>query len=119
MRCGELQLNDPSKAVANQSRPPHVYGTAEEAYNELLTTGRNQAIILAGESGAGKTVACRLIMEYLLTTSTTAGSGSAFQSETGDRVSVCLMQSNVVLEALGNAKTIHNSNARYGTTCCT
>ena len=99
---------------------PHIYGTTEAAYSELLATGRNQALIMSGESGAGKTEACKIAMGYLAAASEGAATATA-ASEGGDgasvarRISQCLLDSNVVLEALGNAKTFRNNNSsRFG-----
>lgn len=43
---------------------PHVYAVAEEALRSLKKFGRNQSIIVSGESGAGKTQSARYLMEY-------------------------------------------------------
>jgi hypothetical protein len=37
---------------------PHLFSVAEDAYRSLVREGRNQSIIVTGESGAGKTVRC-------------------------------------------------------------
>jgi myosin-5 len=42
---------------------PHVFGVAEEAFNDLREYGNNQSIIVSGESGAGKTVNAKFIMK--------------------------------------------------------
>ncbi len=44
---------------------PHVYGTAEDTFRALLSTRKSQAVMITGESGAGKTEASRKIMEYI------------------------------------------------------
>lgn len=44
---------------------PHVYSIAEDAYRSLLGEQKNQAIIITGESGAGKTEASKQIMNVL------------------------------------------------------
>ena len=59
--------------------------------------------LYSGESGAGKTVAAKFIMNYL---SQVSGSG-----ETAQVVKDVILQSNPLLEAFGNAKTVRNNNS--------
>ena len=42
---------------------PHVYATAEAAYRQMVSAGCSQSILVSGESGAGKTETCKLIMK--------------------------------------------------------
>uniref|UniRef100_A0A673A6E3 Osteoclast-stimulating factor 1 n=1 Tax=Sphaeramia orbicularis TaxID=375764 RepID=A0A673A6E3_9TELE len=61
----------------------------------------------SGESGAGKTVAAKYIMGYI---SKVSGGGSKVQ-----HVKDIILQSNPLLEAFGNAKTVRNNNSsRFG-----
>ena len=60
-------------------------------------------IHFSGESGAGKTVAAKYIMNYL---SHVSGGGAAAQ-----QVKDVILQSNPLLEAFGNAKTVRNNNS--------
>ena len=45
---------------------PHVYATAEAAYRQMVAAGVSQSILVSGESGAGKTETCKLIMKARL-----------------------------------------------------
>ncbi|KAM3384972.1 hypothetical protein ACQJBY_009114 [Aegilops geniculata] len=82
---------------------PHVYAIADIAFNEMLRDGINQSIIISGESGAGKTVTAKIAMQYLAA----LGGANGMESE--------VLQTNVILEALGNAKTSRNDNSsRFG-----
>eukprot|EP00106_Octopus_bimaculoides_P021358 XP_014788800.1 PREDICTED: unconventional myosin-Ib-like [Octopus bimaculoides] len=67
----------------------------------------DQCIIISGESGAGKTEASKVIMQYVAQVS---GKGVDI-----DHVKEQLLLSNPVLEAFGNAKTARNDNSsRFG-----
>ena len=79
---------------------PHLYRVAEKSLNNK----GDQTILISGESGAGKTVATKIIMEYIA--KCTGGETNIVQS---------ILQSNPILEAFGNAVTIRNDNSsRFG-----
>ncbi|KAI9824837.1 MAG: Myosin type-2 heavy chain 1 [Phylliscum demangeonii] len=96
---------------------PHLFAIAEEAFADMLRDGRNQTIVVSGESGAGKTVSAKYIMRYFATRDSPAepgrklsGKGDAM-SETEERI----LATNPVMEAFGNAKTTRNDNSsRFG-----
>ncbi|CAH6778561.1 unconventional myosin-Ia [Phodopus roborovskii] len=86
---------------------PHIYALANVAYQSLRDRDRDQCILITGESGAGKTEASKLVMSYV---AAVCGKGEQVNS-----VKEQLLQSNPVLEAFGNAKTIRNDNSsRFG-----
>ena len=67
---------------------------------------------MSGESGAGKTEAAKLTMRYLTNTCVGRGGHAATIAR---RVTQVMLESNVVLEAMGNAKTHRNDNSsRFG-----
>jgi myosin-1 len=86
---------------------PHIFALAEETYRAMKNEGENQCVIISGESGAGKTEASKLIMQYV-----SAVSGN---SEGVEYVKHVILESNPLLEAFGNAKTLRNNNSsRFG-----
>ncbi|KAJ6251772.1 unconventional myosin-ie [Anaeramoeba flamelloides] len=88
--------------------PPHVYSLADRMYRDLTTKRESQAVIITGESGAGKTETAKLIMQYI---SSVSGGGSS-QIE---HVKKVVLESNQVLESFGNATTLQNNNSsRFG-----
>ncbi|KAL6635354.1 hypothetical protein ACP70R_028025 [Stipagrostis hirtigluma subsp. patula] len=87
---------------------PHPFAVADVAYRVMMNEGISQSILVSGESGAGKTESTKMIMRYL------AYMGGKAQSE-GRTVEKQVLQSNPVLEAFGNAKTVRNNNSsRFG-----
>ncbi|XP_072960538.1 myosin-1-like [Typha angustifolia] len=82
---------------------PHVYAIADRAIREMIRDEVNQSIIISGESGAGKTETAKIAMQYL----SALGRGSGIEYE--------ILQTNPILEAFGNAKTLKNDNSsRFG-----
>lgn len=89
-------------------REAHVYCIARNALHRVPSI--NQSIAVSGESGAGKTEACKLLISYLTTTAK-----GAYHSLNGDGLDVKIMACNPILEAFGNASTLRNDNSsRFG-----
>lgn len=92
---------------------PHVYAVADRSYRQMMGEERkSQAILISGESGAGKTESTKIVMLYL----TTLGASSKNQEVDGElSIMERVLQSNPVLEAFGNARTLRNDNSsRFG-----
>ncbi|NP_001288468.1 myosin-6-like [Zea mays] len=87
---------------------PHPFAIADHAYRLMMNCGKSQAILVSGESGAGKTESTKSLMQYLAFMGGKAQSG-------GRSVQQQVLESNPVLEAFGNAKTVRNNNSsRFG-----
>ena len=95
---------------------PHVFATAEEAYQRIRKDRRSQSVVVSGESGAGKTETNKYLMRYLAWRSRggKGGGGGGGGAMAGD-LATAILQSNPILEAFGNAKTGRNNNSsRFG-----
>ena len=87
--------------------PPHVFKIAKAAYASMCGTGGAQSVLISGESGAGKTETTKLCMSCLAEISGSSGKSTESALESG-----------ILLEAFGNAKTVHNNNSsRFGKWC--
>ncbi|KYQ88475.1 myosin IC [Tieghemostelium lacteum] len=92
--------------------PPHVFSVAEQTYRSMINEKENQCVIISGESGAGKTETAKLIMRYIAQVSGEKGSTSNKKVE---HIKSIILETNPLLEAFGNAKTLRNNNSsRFG-----
>merc|ERR1719266_1750924 len=90
--------------------PPHIFAIAEGAYQGMMNSGMNQSILITGESGAGKTENTKKVISYF---ATICSSGKRKEGEAS--LEEKIVQTNPVLEAWGNAKTVRNDNSsRFG-----
>uniref|UniRef100_A0ABM5ERI0 Unconventional myosin-Ib isoform X4 n=1 Tax=Pogona vitticeps TaxID=103695 RepID=A0ABM5ERI0_9SAUR len=107
-----LPIYSPEKVEEYRNRNfyelrPHIFALSDEAYRSLRDQDKDQCILITGESGAGKTEASKLVMSYV---AAVCGKGAEV-----NQVKEQLLQSNPVLEAFGNAKTVRNDNSsRFG-----
>ncbi|MCI4394468.1 hypothetical protein PGIGA_G00169050 [Pangasianodon gigas] len=47
--------------------PPHIFSVSDNAYQFMLTDRDNQSVLITGESGAGKTVNTKRVIQYFAT----------------------------------------------------
>ncbi|XP_023175417.1 myosin heavy chain, muscle isoform X33 [Drosophila hydei] len=93
--------------------PPHIFAISDGAYVDMLTNHVNQSMLITGESGAGKTENTKKVIAYFATVgaSTKKDDSQKNKGSLEDQV----VQTNPVLEAFGNAKTVRNDNSsRFG-----
>mmetsp|Transcript_670 Transcript_670/g.950 ORF Transcript_670/g.950 Transcript_670/m.950 type:complete len:2042 (-) Transcript_670:110-6235(-) len=142
------------RETASKRLPPHVYQTADDAYRAMMRgledsalmgnprSNRNrsdtsillgdsptdQSILVSGESGAGKTVTTKIVLNYFAMLSRRRSendqrSTPAMTSNLADvsgingdvSIEQQVLQSNPILESFGNARTIRNDNSsRFG-----
>jgi len=90
--------------------PPHIFGVAEGSYTGMQQSAKNQSILITGESGAGKTENTKKVIAYF------ANVGASAKKKPGEiGLEEKIVQTNPVLEAWGNAKTVRNDNSsRFG-----
>ncbi|KAL0119499.1 hypothetical protein PUN28_007766 [Cardiocondyla obscurior] len=110
-RCAKLYRGKRRSEV-----PPHIFAISDGAYVNMLTNNENQSMLITGESGAGKTENTKKVIAYFATVGASTkkdkeDSGSQKKGSLEDQV----VQTNPVLEAFGNAKTVRNDNSsRFG-----
>uniref|UniRef100_A0A668A075 Myosin heavy chain 6 n=1 Tax=Myripristis murdjan TaxID=586833 RepID=A0A668A075_9TELE len=94
--------------------PPHIFSISDNAYQYMLSDRENQSILITGESGAGKTVNTKRVIQYFASIAAVSGKKDAAQEKKGT-LEDQIIQANPALEAFGNAKTIRNDNSsRFG-----
>ncbi|XP_041093514.1 myosin-1-like [Polyodon spathula] len=116
-----LPVYDQSVVVAYRGKkrmeaPPHIFSVSDNAYQFMLTDHENQSILITGESGAGKTVNTKRVIQYF---ATIAVAGDKKKEQVPGKIQGTLedqiISANPLLEAFGNAKTVRNDNSsRFG-----
>ncbi|EPB79755.1 myosin head [Ancylostoma ceylanicum] len=96
--------------------PPHLFAVSDLAYRNMLQDHENQSMLITGESGAGKTENTKKVIAYFATVGASQQEGGG-ASDGKKKVTLedQIVQTNPVLEAFGNAKTVRNNNSsRFG-----
>uniref|UniRef100_A0A8B9LK28 Myosin, heavy chain 7B, cardiac muscle, beta b n=1 Tax=Astyanax mexicanus TaxID=7994 RepID=A0A8B9LK28_ASTMX len=99
------------KGKRRSDAPPHIYSIADNAYNDMLKNRENQSMLITGESGAGKTVNTKRVIQYFAIVAALGEAGGKKGGTLEDQI----IEANPAMEAFGNAKTIRNDNSsRFG-----
>ncbi|ELR46061.1 Myosin-7, partial [Bos mutus] len=95
--------------------PPHIFSISDNAYQYMLTDRENQSILITGESGAGKTVNTKRVIQYFAVIAAIGDRSKKEQATGKGTLEDQIIQANPALEAFGNAKTVRNDNSsRFG-----
>mgnify|MGYP002626041218 CR=1 FL=1 len=114
------EKNPPKLRKSNEQ--PHLFDLVLISIENLLKKGKNQAIIISGESGAGKTEAAKNAMKCIIyyfqgeskeeRLKNINNFNSRLESEPLEKK---ILSCNPILEAFGNCKTLRNDNSsRFG-----
>ena len=113
-----LEPPSPDEYINRSGAAPHPYAVAEAAFRQMSVepdAPQSQSIVISGESGAGKTESSKIILFFLTVRAKGLAPDGAVPEALADGLDTRLLQSNVVLEAFGNAKTLRNDNSsRFG-----
>lgn len=105
-------LKDFQDAKDSFDLQPHIYGTGHDALRGLAEGNKDQAIVISGESGAGKTESAKFLLSYVaecVKGRDLHGNGALHGLEAR------VLQTNPILESFGNAMTTRNANSsRFG-----
>ncbi|KAL4445379.1 hypothetical protein ABPG77_011204 [Micractinium sp. CCAP 211/92] len=108
-----VHMMEQYRGLALGELSPHVYAIADEAFRLMRKERKSQSILVSGESGAGKTETSKLLMQYLAWMGGYKDGGR--MGAGGRSVEQQVLESNPLLEAFGNAKTVRNDNSsRFG-----
>ncbi|KAM8723552.1 myosin heavy chain, fast skeletal muscle-like isoform 2-T2 [Acanthopagrus schlegelii] len=98
--------------------PPHIFSISDNGYQFMLTDRENQSVLITGESGAGKTVNTKRVIQYFATIAAIGAKKADAQQQTSKikgSLEDQIVAANPLLEAYGNAKTVRNDNSsRFG-----
>ncbi|CAG2057217.1 unnamed protein product, partial [Timema podura] len=105
-RCAKLYRGKRRNEV-----PPHIFAISDGAYVNMLTNRENQSMLITGESGAGKTENTKKVIAYFATVGASSKKEQEAQNQKKGSLEDQVVQTNPVLEAFGNAKTVRNDNS--------
>jgi len=101
--------------------PPHLWANADEAWRNMMQDHENQSMLITGESGAGKTENTKKVIAYFAFLGQAQAEAMGIKKDDGNKeggkasLEDQIVQTNPVLEAFGNAKTVRNNNSsRFG-----
>lgn len=118
-RCVGSQIRSRYRDKAQHSGlPPHLYTLVVLAYEAATSAEQtSQSILISGESGAGKTEAMKICLTLIGELNEPGERAATALGSAEESVSAQLMNTNPVMEAIGNAKVLNATPARHMLAC--
>ena len=93
--------------------PPHLFAASDGAYQQMMNQGKDQSMLITGESGAGKTENTKKVITYfaILGATEVKKKEGDVEDEKKANLEDRIVNTNPILESYGNAKTIRNDNS--------
>ena len=123
LRIWEQHLADTKGGARTASTlTPHVFSVGATALHNMRDSGTSQAVLISGESGAGKTETTKKILQFLSSVASYAAAemtgpipAAGTSADVEDSIAEQILGTNPILESFGNAKTLRNNNSsRFG-----
>ena len=89
----DAHLQKYKESMALETEAPHIFAVAATTHRSLISEGKNQAVIISGESGAGKTESARFCASVSsVRVQRNAGPGAAYPHITAAHRSLWMRQ---------------------------
>ncbi|CAB1317936.1 unnamed protein product [Coregonus sp. 'balchen'] len=91
--------------------PPHIFSVSDNAFQFMMIDKENQSVLITGESGAGKTVNTKRVIQYFATIAVSGVKKEVDPTKMQGSLEDQIIAANPLLESYGNAKTVRNDNS--------
>eukprot|EP00063_Salmo_salar_P067014 XP_014041849.1 PREDICTED: myosin-13-like [Salmo salar] len=111
----DMEVVNAYRGKKRMEAPPHIFSVSDNVFQFMQIDQENQSVLITGESGAGKTVNTKRVIQYFATIAVSGGKKEADPNKMQGSLEDQIIAANPLLEAYGNAKTVRNDNSsRFG-----
>uniref|UniRef100_A0A673YVY3 Myosin heavy chain, fast skeletal muscle-like n=1 Tax=Salmo trutta TaxID=8032 RepID=A0A673YVY3_SALTR len=111
----DMEVVNAYRGKKRMEAPPHIFSVSDNAFQFMQIDQENQSVLITGESGAGKTVNTKRVIQYFATIAVSGAKKEAEPGKMQGSLEDQIIAANPLLEAYGNAKTVRNDNSsRFG-----
>ncbi|XP_010902944.3 myosin heavy chain, fast skeletal muscle [Esox lucius] len=111
----DIEVVNAYRGKKRMEAPPHIFSVSDNAFQFMVIDKENQSVLITGESGAGKTVNTKRVIQYFATIAVSGEKKKEDPNKMQGSLEDQIIAANPLLEAYGNAKTVRNDNSsRFG-----
>nr|XP_029492947.1 myosin heavy chain, fast skeletal muscle-like [Oncorhynchus nerka] len=111
----DMEVVNAYRGKKRMEAPPHIFSVSDNAFQFMQIDNENQSVLITGESGAGKTVNTKRVIQYFATIAVSGAKKEVDPGKMQGSLEDQIIAANPLLEAYGNAKTVRNDNSsRFG-----
>uniref|UniRef100_A0A8K9WVQ1 Myosin motor domain-containing protein n=1 Tax=Oncorhynchus mykiss TaxID=8022 RepID=A0A8K9WVQ1_ONCMY len=107
----DMEVVNAYRGKKRMEAPPHIFSVSDNAFQFMQIDQENQSVLITGESGAGKTVNTKRVIQYFATIAVSGAKKEVDPTKMQGSLEDQIIAANPLLEAYGNAKTVRNDNS--------